>query len=172
MNIMNRKMLDGMLIAALLFAGVMVCPVPGEAGVNLNITIPLPGLEIVAPPAMVVIPGTYAYYAPDVEADLFFYHGYWYRPYQGGWYYSLGYNGPWGRVTIGNVPPPLVNLRPDYRNIPDRYGRMPYGTVQRNWRQWEEERYWDSYERGDEQPAPRHGRGMGMGMGMGMGGGR
>jgi hypothetical protein len=151
-----------------LLAGLLITPVKASAGVNINITIPLPWMVIVAPPAMIVIPGTYAYYAPDAEADLFFYHGYWYRPYQGGWYYSLRYNGPWGRVTIGNVPPPLVSLRPGYRNVPPGYERMPYPVVQRYWRQWEEERYWDSYQRCNEHPTPLRGHGMSMGRGMGM----
>ena len=74
-------------------------PGTSTAGVNVNISIPLPGLVIPAPPALFVIPGTYVYYPPDVNVDIFFYHGYWYRPYRGGWYIANGYNGPWR--TIG-----------------------------------------------------------------------
>jgi len=59
-------------------------PAMSSAEVNINIDIPLPGLVIPAPPALVVIPGTYVYYPPDVQTDIFFYHGYWYRPYRGG----------------------------------------------------------------------------------------
>jgi len=162
-----------MLLIAYFLSGVFAVfglffPVAGNAGINVDINVPLPGIVIAGPPAMVVVPGAYVYFAPDVEADLFYYHGYWYRPHQGGWYNSLGYNGPWGRVTIGNVPPPLVNLRSGYRNVSPGYERMPYPVVQRYWRQWEEERYWDSYQRSDEHPAPHRGHGMGMGRGMGM----
>jgi len=152
-------------------------PAAGIAGVNVNINIPLPQLVIDAPPAMTVIPGTYAYVAPDVESDLFFYHGYWYRPSREGWYASLEYNGPWGYVAVGNVPRVLTNLPPYYRRVPPGYERMPYAMVRRNWRNWEKERHWDNngkrreqgdYE-GDGPATPRHGHGMGMGMGMGMG---
>ncbi len=75
---MKRGMINIVLIAAVLLAGGLIYPVKGEARVDVNITIPLPGLGIAAPPAMIVVPGTYAYFAPDIEADLFFYHGYWY----------------------------------------------------------------------------------------------
>lgn len=160
---MKRGMIHIVLIAVVLSAGGLIYPVKSEARVDVNITIPLPGLGIAAPPAMVVIPGTYAYFAPDVEADLFFYRGYWYRPYRGEWYYSVEYSGPWGRVAIGNIPPPLIDLSPGYRNVPPGYERMPYPMVKRNWRHWEEERYWGSYDRGDEHGMPHRGHGMGMG---------
>ncbi len=148
-----------------IFSGIMVFPGKSDAEINLSVSIPLPGLGIVAPPAMMVIPGTYAYFAPDVSADLFFYRGYWYRPYQGEWYYSAEFNGPWGRLAIGNVPSPLVNLPPDYRRVPSGYERMRYGTVKRNWRRWEEERHWDSGRGWDGYASRRGGHGMGMGMG-------
>jgi hypothetical protein len=143
-------------------------PVAGNAGISVDINIPLPGIVITEPPAMAVVPGAYVYFAPDIEADLFFYRGYWYRPYEGRWYISLEYNGHWGGIAIGNVPPALINLPPDYRSTHPGHERMPWGMVQRNWRTWEEERYWDNYEGRDEHAMPRHGHGMGHGMGMGM----
>ncbi len=151
------------LFAAALFSGLIISPAKSNAEINLNVTIPLPGLGIAAPPAMMVIPGAYIYFAPDVETDLFFYRGYWYRPYRGEWYYSAEFSGPWGRVAIGNVPSPLVNLPPDYRQVPTGHERMPYGMVKKNWKRWEEERYWDRG-RDEKYPMRRRGRGMGMGM--------
>ncbi|MDA8105136.1 MAG: hypothetical protein M0Z71_07100, partial [Nitrospiraceae bacterium] len=41
------------------------------AGVHVNVGINLPVFAFPAPPPMVVIPGTYAYYAPDVDVDIF-----------------------------------------------------------------------------------------------------
>ncbi len=163
---MKRLMLMLWLAAGLLSVGI-IYPPKSDAGINLNIEIPLPGLGIIAPPAMMVVPDTYVYFAPDVEADLFFYRGYWYHPYRGEWYYSAEFSGPWGRVAIGNVPSPLVNLPPDYRQVPPGHERMPYRMVKKNWKRWEEERYWDRG-RDEEYPMRRRGRGMGMGMGMGM----
>jgi hypothetical protein len=146
-----------------------------NAEVSVNINIPLPGLVIGAPPAMMVIPGTYAYFAPDVDADIFFYHGYWYRPYQGQWFISAEYNGPWGSLALRNVPGVLINLPPHYRHVPSYYRRVPYGMVKKNWRNWEEERHWDRYERrrgNEDYNAYENGNSHGwheMGRGMGMG---
>jgi hypothetical protein len=133
-------------------------PATSNAEVNVNVSIPLPGLVIPAPPALIVIPGTYVYYPPDVQADIFFYHGYWYRPYRGGWYIGNGYNGPWRTVGRGRVPHALINVPPTYRRIPPGHERMSHDMVQRNWRTWEKERHWDK-PRG-EHGGPRHeGRG-------------
>jgi hypothetical protein len=136
-------------------------PVMSSAGVNVNINIPLPGLVISAPPALIVIPGTYVYYPPEVDVDIFFYHGYWYRPYRGGWYIANGYNGPWRTIGPRHVPRALINVPPTYRRIPPGHERMPYGQVKKNWRTWEKERHWDQRrgERGNRGPEHRHGRG-------------
>ena len=150
-------------------------PTNTHAGINVDINIPLPGLVIAGPPAMMVVPGSYVYFAPDVETGLFFYRGYWYHPSRKGWYVSLEYNGPWGSVAVDSVPRALINLPRDYRRVPQGYERMPYAMVRRNWRNWEEERYWDNNRKrrgredygGDGYARPRHGHGMGMGMGMG-----
>jgi hypothetical protein len=112
----------------------------GNVDVNIGIKIPLPGLVIAGPPALVVIPGTYVYLAPDVGADMFFYHDNWYRHHDGGWYISLDFNGPW-RV-VREVPRVIVNLPPDYRHIPPGNERIPYGHVKSNWKTWEREKYW------------------------------
>jgi len=48
-----------------------------------------------------VIPGTYVYVVPDINTEILFYHGYWYRPSAGRWYWARTYNGPW--LTL---PPP------------------------------------------------------------------
>ncbi len=137
-----------------------------NAGVNVNINIPLPGLVIPAPPGLIVIPGTYVYYPPEVDVDIFFYHGYWYRPYEGRWYRSADYNGPWGFIPARRVPPSVMRVPPAYRTAPPVHERMPYGTVRRNWRTWENERHWDRHDRGrgygdDEGRGEGHGRGRG-----------
>ena len=80
-----KKQFLGLITMAVL--GVMVfAAMPATAGVSVNITIPLPGPVIPAPPGLIVVPGTYVYYPPEVGVDIFFYRGYWYRPYDGGWY--------------------------------------------------------------------------------------
>jgi hypothetical protein len=114
------------------------------AGINIGVNIPLPPIfAFPAPPELVVIPGTYAYFPPDVDFDIFFYGGYWYRPYDGYWYRSIGYDGPW--VYIGSPPPVLLRLPPYYRIITRGERRIPYGELHRHWRAWRRERYWERH---------------------------
>jgi hypothetical protein len=144
---MKSKSFAVLYIGGALLAFSLVAPVDSRAEVNVNIGVGLPGLVIPAPPAMIVIPGTYVYYPPEVGVDLFFYRGYWYRPYGGRWFISAEYNGPWGAVAIGRVPRAIRSLPPTYRHVPPGYQRLPYGEVRRNWRAWERDRHWDRHER-------------------------
>ena len=150
-------------------AGIVLVPVRSHAGVSVSIKIPLPGLVLGAPPVMAVVPGTYVYAAPEADADLFFYQGYWYRPYNGRWFASVDFNGPWGSIAFNRVPQAVIDLPPAYRRMPSASPRMPYGMVRKNWRNWEEERHWDNYARGGGYAGPPSGYRRG-GMGMGMGG--
>jgi len=173
-GIMKRRIVVASCVGILLALAVIV-PTVGNAEVSIGITIPLPGLVISAPPVMAVIPGTYVYYPPNVGVDIFFYGGYWYRPYRGQWFVSAEYNGPWGSIAMQRVPGVLINLPPRYRHASPGYEPMPYGMVKRNWRAWQNERYWDNYESGrghayydgDGDARPHRGHGMGRGMGMG-----
>lgn len=121
-------------------SAILFIPAAGSAGFPVP---PLPPLVIPAPPPVFVIPGSYAYFAPDVDADLFFYGGFWFRPHGGGWYRSSHYGGPWGFVAITMVPGVLINLPPGYRNVPPGHQRIPYGQLKRNWRSWERDKHWD-----------------------------
>jgi hypothetical protein len=106
------------------------------AGIHIGVNIPLPPIfAFPAPPQLVVIPGTYAYYCPDVDFDIFFYGGYWYR--------SASYGGPW--VHIRMAPSVLLNLPPHYRIITRGERRIPYGELHRNWRAWQRGRYWEHH---------------------------
>lgn len=117
------------------------CACRGRHRVNI------PAYTFAAPPPMVMIPGTYAYFVPDINVDILFYHGYWYRPYKGRWYRATFYNGPWVFVAPARIPRVLIGLPPDYRRIPPGYRRVPYGEFRRNWRTWEKNRYWERDER-------------------------
>ena len=138
---------------AALFVGTLILtfsgyPTHGIAGVNVNIGVnigPPPPVVIPAPPPVVVIPGSYVYFAPDVRVDILFYHGYWYRPYESRWYRGTDYNGPWVYVEPPMVPVVLLHLPPDYRHVPPGHGHIPYGQLKKNWRTWENEKYWDKH---------------------------
>ena len=167
---MKKRLFLSARIAGLLALVLLLAPGQGRAGINVNVEIPLPRLFLPVPPPLVVIPGTYAYYPPDVEADIFFYHGYWYRPYRDRWFLSSDYNGPW-RAT-GRVPRVLRGLPPTYRQHPPSHEHMPYGTVRQNWRSWEKERHWDrkqekrrDYREDEGRREHDHGRGEERGHG-------
>jgi hypothetical protein len=136
-------------VTVIIMLSLMLClsafslPAKSYADISVNVSIPLPRLVIPAPPALIVIPGSYVYYPPDVGVDIFFYHGYWYRPYSGRWFVSTGYNGPWRGVAIGRVPRAVIGVPSGFRHGPVVYERVPYRDVRRNWRGWERERHWD-----------------------------
>jgi hypothetical protein len=129
------------LASLVLFLAALPSQSPGQVGVNVGVA--LPPLGVPAPPAVVVIPGTYVYLAPGIGVDVFFYHGYWYRPYGGGWFRARGWNGPWGSLRAGVVPRPLLSLPPDYRMVPPGARRIPRADLMRNWAGWERNHYWE-----------------------------
>ena len=142
-----------LVIGALLLV-LTVSAIQSEAGVNVNIGVNLPAYRFAAPPEVVVIPGTYVYTVPDIDVDILFYQGYWWRPYEGRWYRSLDYRGGWRFVEPGRIPLGLRELPHDYRHrLSPGYERISHRDVQKNWKKWEKERYWDK--RG-EQGRGRH----------------
>ena len=128
-----------------------------EVNVSVGINVPVPPpLFIPAPPELVIIPGTYAYYPPGVDVDIVFYHGYWYRPYDNYWYRATSYNGPWHYVVRERVPQYIFNLPPDYRRVYHDNPRIPYGHVHKNWNKWERDKYWDKRHWKHEQHEWKH----------------
>ncbi|MGA2527359.1 MAG: hypothetical protein ABSF79_12220, partial [Smithellaceae bacterium] len=66
----------------------------------VSIALP-PPIVFAAPPELVVIPETNVYAVPDVDVDIFFYSGWWWRPWEGRWYRSRNYNSGWGYYGEG-----------------------------------------------------------------------
>ena len=144
---MKKKMFVTIFVGIILWIGLGYSS-RAIAGVNINVGInipPPPRLVIPAPPPLFVIPGTYVYTAPEVNVDIFFYHGYWYRPYQGHWYRSGSYNGKWVDIVPEKVPRVLINLPPNYRHVPPGYRHIPYKEVRKNWKTWERNKYWEKH---------------------------
>ncbi len=140
-----------MLFGTILLALVLVFPMPTMAGVDVHVSISLPPpIVFAAPPEVVVIPETYVYAVPDVEGDMFFYNGWWWRPWEGRWYRSRSYNSGW--IYYQRVPSFYAGIpsgwRNDYRD--HRWGghqwnyqRIPHQELQRNWSSWEKSRHWE-----------------------------
>ena len=142
-----KKLLFGTMLLAL----VIVVPIPTMAGVDIHVSIPLPPpIVFAAPPGVIVIPETYVYVVPEVQEEIFFYNGWWWRPWGGRWYRSRHYSSGW--VYYQSVPSFYARIpsgwRNDYRD--HRWGghqwnyqRIPHQQLQRNWSSWEKSRHWE-----------------------------
>ena len=137
-----KKLIFGTLVLAF----VIVCPVPmlarAEVDVNIGIGLPLP-IVLDAPPMLVVVPGTYVYAVPDIAVDLFFYDGWWWRPWQGRWYRSRHYNSGW--VYYQRIPSFYAQIHPGWRESYRKhrweghrwnYKGISQQHVEQNWKGW------------------------------------
>ena len=116
----------------------------GQVGPDVQYA-PPPPYAAPTPPDVVPVPGTYVYFVPNIGVDILFYHGYWYRPFEGRWYRGLSYNGPWVYLPSRRVPHVLITLPPGYRRLPPGYHPVPHAELQRNWERWERERHWEHH---------------------------
>lgn len=139
------------LLAAVVLVVTLTAPASAQVRVDIGINLP-------APPALVVVPGTPVYYAPRAPANVFFYgHQYWVFT-SGGWYVGPNWNGPWVIVQPAYVPVPVLRVPVAYYPVPPghwrgwprtgpphwdaHYGRSWHETTfQRDWREREE--HWD-----------------------------
>ena len=119
---MNRDKQKGTPIRnGLVALGVALCTIT-SAVAQVSVSVNVPGVSIginqPAYPELVVVPEYPVYYAPQVNANYFFYDGMFWVYDQDNWYASAWYNGPWQLVDPDTVP--LFILR-----IPVRYYRQP-----------------------------------------------
>jgi len=166
---MRKSIFITIFIWALLLMGIgQLDKAIAEVNIKVGINVPPPPpLVIPAPPSMYVIPRTYVYFAPEVEMDVFFYHGYWYRPHQGHWYRSENYNEHWVYISPKKVPTVLLDLPPNFRHVPPGHRHIPYGHLKKNWSTWEKEKYWEKHGgkewHGNEKWEHKGGKGKGKG---------
>lgn len=149
-------------VKILLLTLAVFAPVSAVAGVSVHVNIPLPPPIIFpAPPELVVIPETDVYVAPDVQDDIFFYGGWWWRPWEGRWYRSHYVDRGWAHYRgvpsfHKRIPP---SWRDDYRNHHWRgntwnHQRIPQNELRRNWRTWERDRHWERNSWGVQKSPP------------------
>ena len=141
----------GFIVLAMLLCSVT----SAEAEVSVFIGTPHVSIGVNLPvyPQLVAVPGYPVYYAPQLQANYFFYDGMYWVYQDDNWYASSWYNGPWGFVEPYYVP--LFVLR-----VPVRYYRQP-PVYFRGWPQhapprwghhwgpeWERQRSgWDQWQR-------------------------
>jgi hypothetical protein len=139
------------LLRTMLLAFLFLFPVPTMADVEVGVSVSLPPLIVFAsPPEVVVIPETYVYVVPDAEVEIFFYDGWWWRPWEGRWYRSRRYDSGWSyyqRVPTfySRVP---SGWRNDYRERrwggrPWNYQPIPHRQAERNWSSWKKNKHWE-----------------------------
>jgi hypothetical protein len=123
--------------------------IPPPPSIRIGVPMP-PHIEFSAPPRLVVVPETYVYVAPDVEEEIFFSDGWWYRPWEGRWYRSRNHSSGWQhyRSTPSFYSQIPSGWRNDYREGHWRGQQwnirpIPHTQVQKNWRSWKTNNHWE-----------------------------
>ncbi len=153
---MKRHLIAAMLFL-LPFTALSASKAPAEVNLSIGINLPLQGVAAFSSPEVMVIPGTYVYFIPDAREEIFFYRGYWYRPYKNGWYRSDNHNNGWVLISIEMIPAAVRKVPEGYRMVPPGHRKIPYGQLKKNWKSWEKERHWD--EARDHHDRKDHGHG-------------
>jgi hypothetical protein len=142
-----KKFFFGTMLLALVF----LVPLPTMAAVNINLNFALPPPVVFeAPPEVVPLPDTdNVYVVPDVAADIFFWNGWWWRPWEGRWYRSHYYDRGW--AYYDSVPLFYFGVDPGWRGYYRshswnghrwNYERIPTQRLQQNWKSWHNNQHW------------------------------
>jgi len=142
-----KKLFFGVMLLALVI-GVSI-PTMTRAEVNVSIVLP-PPIVFSQPPELIVLPDTYVYVVPDINEEIFFYDGFWWRPWEGRWYRSPYYDRGW--AYYNNVPSFYFDVDPGWRGYYRdhnwyghrwNYERIPNQQLQQNWKSWDTNRHWE-----------------------------
>ena len=141
-----KKPFFGLMRLAVAFG--FIFPTMARSEVSVSVSLP-PVIVFASSPEMAVFPDSDIYFVPGVEADLFFYEGWWWRPWEGRWYRSRDYRSGWAYYQ--SVPTFYRHIpygwRNDYRDHrwqghPWNYQRIPNQQVQTHWSGWEKSGHW------------------------------
>ncbi len=138
--------------------------VPASAD-QINIGIDTPdtniGIDLFDYPDLVVVPGYPVYYAPQMDANYFFYDGEYWVYEDDNWYESSWYNGPWWLVDPDDVPEFILRIPVHYYVRPPTYFFIWQSDEPPHWGEhwghdWEQHRRgWDRWNRNVHvKPAP------------------
>ncbi|MGD9730648.1 MAG: hypothetical protein AB7U45_00590 [Desulfamplus sp.] len=139
------------LLLRVLLLALLLIPFPTMAEVRVGISISMPPLIVFdEPPELIVLPETYVYVVPNIDEDIFFYDGWWWRQWEGSWYRSRDYSSGWANYT--EVPSFYMEIPPGWRyEYEEEHWRgyrwkpktISYEQVSRNWKGWEKSSYWE-----------------------------
>jgi len=146
-----KKTCFGFIIILLLSSPVISSGSQVSVGISLpNISI---GINMPLYPQLVPVPGYPVYYAPEVDANYFFYDGMYWIYYDDNWYASSWYNGPWAYVRPEVVPLFILRVPVRYYRQPPVYFRGWHSHAPPRWGQhwghdWERRRSgWNNWQR-------------------------
>lgn len=137
---------------AMVLALVIAMPFSAMAQIDISINIgPPPPVAFAGPPVVIPLPDTYyVYVVPDIDIEMFFWNGWWWRPWQGRWYRSRYYDRGW--VYYDRVPAFYYDVDPRWRvyyrerswyGHPWHYERIDHRRLQQNWRSWHNNQHWE-----------------------------
>lgn len=139
------------LLATAFLALVILTPMSTMAEVEVGVRIGLPPpIVFASPPQVVVVPETYVYVVPSVREDIFFYNGWWWRPWGGHWYRSRYYDQGW--VHYAHVPSFHREVPPGWRHDynehrwkgqPWNHQPISYHDLHHNWNNWQKDKHWE-----------------------------
>lgn len=160
--------MNNLLAGIVMLLAVLAVPVSAPADVSVSVGIALPPPVLFpAPPAVVVLPDTeYVYAVPNLDVDIYFWNGWWWRLWDGRWYRSHYYDRGW--AYYGWVPRFYYDVDPGWRGYyRDRswrghhwhYRHIPPQQLRRHWKGWRDTRHWERRRTWDVQgyrpPPPR-----------------
>lgn len=152
-----QKIRNGLIVLLMLLCLVTTAAAEVSIGIGLpNVSI---GINLPLFPQLVRVPGYPVYYAPQVDANYYFYDGYYWVYQDDNWYASSWYNGPWVFVEPEVVPLFILRIPVRYYRQPPVYFRGWHRNAPPRWdqhwgRDWEQRRRgWDRWNRGSA-PAP------------------
>jgi hypothetical protein len=148
----------------ILVLGVLMSPLASSATqVSVGLSFPNVsiGINVPAYPRLARVSGYPVYYAPQLDANYFFYDGMYWVYQDDYWYASSWYNGPWARVDRVHVPAFILRIPVRYYRRPPPYFRGWQPDAPPRWgdrwgRDWEQHRSdWDRWDRrATPMPAP------------------
>lgn len=119
------------------------------------------GIDLFDYPQLVLVPGYPVYYAPQLDANYFFYDGEYWVYEDDNWYQSSWYNGPWWLVDPEDVPEFILRIPVHYYVRPPTYFFVWRSNEPPHWGEhwghdWEQHRRgWDHWNRNVHvKPAP------------------
>jgi hypothetical protein len=142
------------MVLSMLLSGILSPTASADVSLNIGINVP-------SYPQLVLVPGYPVYYAPQLQANMFFYDGVYWIYQNDYWYESTWYNGPWWLVDPEDVPSFVLRVPVGYYRQPPVYFRGWQADAPPRWgdhwgHDWQQHR--DGWDRWDHnrarQPAP------------------